>query len=242
MIYHSRCSVRGSSNAGESITLTLQQASKSFCILISRHLGFVAWLDLSCPVIIEAHWAWDHLCRCHQDAAYLMPCSNRREGQGGRVGSDSSSSSRYGREIFRSRSGITGSNHFLSRITRHIAVSQRMIQMNGLFAIVVVLCSRPIWCCLNGRPNHPAGRAYVHKVKRSHTLHDHGSWVGENDATLDVNGCTNWPLPTYLPAWLRYLCFGFWMSAQLNFRHDSLPPKTKRKKRTGCIKLNASTL
>ena len=42
MIYHSRCSVRGSSNAGESITLTLQRASKSFCILISCHLGFVA--------------------------------------------------------------------------------------------------------------------------------------------------------------------------------------------------------
>ena len=153
-----RCSVRGSSNIGESITLTLQRASKSFCILISRHLGFVAWLDLSSPVIIEAHWAWDHLCRCHQDAAYLLLCSNRGEGQGGRVGSDSSTSSRYGREIFRSRSGITGSNHFLSRITRHIAVSQRMIQMNGLFAIVVVLCSRPIWCCLNGRPNRSPGR------------------------------------------------------------------------------------
>ena len=168
MIYHRRCSVRGSSNAGESITLTLQRASKSFCILISRHLGFVAWLDLSCPVIIEAHWAWDHLCRCHQDAAYLIPCSNR-EGQGGRVGSDSSS--RYGREIFRSRSGITGSNHFLSRITRHIAVSQRMIQMNGLFAIVVVLCSRPFLVLPKrptGTPARPAGPTYT-KLK-GHTL------------------------------------------------------------------------
>ena len=111
------------------------------------------------------------------------------------------------------------------------------------------------YCCCAVQPAHlvlpkrptepsalPAGPTYT-KLK-GHTLcmimvHESEkmmplwTWMG---ARIDPS------LPTCLPAWLRYLCFGFWMSAQLNFRHDSLPPKTKRKKRTGCIKLNASTL